>query len=57
MTARFGLREKPPVDMLKQWIDESYRAVAPKRLVASLDAPSERLAPPARGVKKARRKG
>ncbi len=40
VTARFALREKPPVDLLKQWIDESYRAVAPKRLVASLDAPS-----------------
>ena len=27
-----------PVDMLKAWIDESYRAQAPKRLVAALDA-------------------
>jgi predicted DNA-binding protein (MmcQ/YjbR family) len=26
-----------PVDMLKQWIDESYRAQAPKRLVKQLD--------------------
>ena len=25
-----------PVDLLKDWIDESYRAQAPKRLVASL---------------------
>jgi predicted DNA-binding protein (MmcQ/YjbR family) len=57
VTARFALREKPPVDLLKRWIDESYRAVAPKRLVASLDAPSERPAPPTRGVQKARRKG
>jgi predicted DNA-binding protein (MmcQ/YjbR family) len=36
VTAHFGARQKPPVDLLKQWIDESYRAVAPKRLVASL---------------------
>ena len=57
VTARFAPREKPPVDMLKQWIDESYRAVAPKRLIASLDAPSGRPAPHTRGVKKARRKG
>jgi predicted DNA-binding protein (MmcQ/YjbR family) len=57
VTARFALREKPPVDLLKQWIDESYRAVAPKRLIASLDAPSGRPAAPTRGVKKARRKG
>jgi predicted DNA-binding protein (MmcQ/YjbR family) len=28
----------PPVDLLKQWIDESYRAQAPKKLVAQLDA-------------------
>lgn len=27
-----------PVDMLKEWIDESYRAQAPKKLVASLPA-------------------
>jgi predicted DNA-binding protein (MmcQ/YjbR family) len=26
-----------PVAMLKEWIDESYRAQAPKRLVATLD--------------------
>jgi len=26
-----------PVDMLKQWIDESYRAQAPKKLVKELD--------------------
>lgn len=36
VTARFGPREKPPLVLLKQWIDESYRAVAPKRLVAAL---------------------
>jgi len=57
VTARFAPREKPPVDLLKRWIDESYRAVAPKRLVASLDAPSGRPAPPTRGAKKAGRKG
>ena len=36
VTARFSPRAKPPVGLLKQWIDESYRAVAPKRLVAQL---------------------
>ena len=34
VTARFGPREKPPVALLKHWIDESYRAVAPKKLAA-----------------------
>jgi predicted DNA-binding protein (MmcQ/YjbR family) len=27
----------PPIEMLKEWIDESYRAQAPKKLVAVLD--------------------
>ena len=26
-----------PLDVLKDWIDESYRLVAPKRLVAELE--------------------
>ncbi len=38
VTARFGRREKAPVDLLRSWIDESYRAVAPKKLVAALAA-------------------
>jgi predicted DNA-binding protein (MmcQ/YjbR family) len=38
ITARFGPREKPPLDLLRAWIDESYRAVAPKKLVAALPA-------------------
>lgn len=38
ISADFGPRDKPPMDVLKAWIDESYRAVAPKRLVAELDA-------------------
>ncbi len=37
VTAQFGPREKPPMDLLRAWIDESYRAVAPKKLVASLE--------------------
>jgi predicted DNA-binding protein (MmcQ/YjbR family) len=46
---------KIPLDMLKEWIDESYRAQAPKKLVASLGsaAPAGRNAPVA---KKPRRK-
>lgn len=37
VTARFGRRDRPPIALLKHWIDESYRAVAPKRLAAALD--------------------
>ena len=38
VTARFAGKEKPPFDILQAWIDESYRAIAPKKLVATLDA-------------------
>src|SRR5713101_3276837 len=38
VTAKFGKREKAPVDLLRSWIDESYRAVAPKKLVSTLSA-------------------
>jgi predicted DNA-binding protein (MmcQ/YjbR family) len=38
VTAKFGRREKAPVDLLRSWIEESYRAVAPKKLVAALPA-------------------
>ena len=45
VTARFGPKDKPPLDLLKNWIDESYRAVAPKELVRSLDQPTAPRAP------------
>ena len=28
----------PPLEVLKDWVEESYRLIAPKRLVADLDA-------------------
>src|SRR5919197_2106135 len=30
-------RARPPLEMFLDWIEESYRAVAPKKLVANLD--------------------
>jgi predicted DNA-binding protein (MmcQ/YjbR family) len=36
VTARFGPRDAVPVEVLKRWIDESYRAVAPKKLHARI---------------------
>lgn len=42
VTASFGKGDSPPFDILKSWIDESYRAVAPKKLVQALD-PAEKL--------------
>jgi predicted DNA-binding protein (MmcQ/YjbR family) len=37
VTAQFGPADAVPVDRLCEWVDESYRAVAPKKLVAELD--------------------
>lgn len=42
VSARFGPRDKAPIEVLKQWIDESYRAVAPKKLVAALATAASR---------------
>jgi predicted DNA-binding protein (MmcQ/YjbR family) len=36
VTARFNSDQKPPVQLLCRWIDESYRAVAPKKLIDRL---------------------
>lgn len=38
VTATFKAADAPPVAFLKAWIEESYRAQAPKRLVNALDA-------------------
>jgi predicted DNA-binding protein (MmcQ/YjbR family) len=34
----------PPLGVLTDWVEESYRAVAPKKLVAGLDAPDRKRA-------------
>ena len=36
VTASFAGKEYVPYDVLLSWIDESYRSIAPKRLVAEL---------------------
>jgi predicted DNA-binding protein (MmcQ/YjbR family) len=38
VTATFKENQSPPIELLKSWIDESYRAQAPKKLVAQMDA-------------------
>ena len=40
ITASFTARRKPDVDLLKGWIDQSYRAIAPKKLAAALPPPA-----------------
>jgi hypothetical protein len=38
VTATFRRDDAPPLDVLERWIDESYRAIANKELVARLPA-------------------
>jgi predicted DNA-binding protein (MmcQ/YjbR family) len=38
VTASFQKNEQPPLGLLTAWIDESYRAIAPRKLVALLPA-------------------
>jgi hypothetical protein len=42
VTADFPSDKPVPVDLLKAWIDESYRAQAPRRLVEQLEASATR---------------
>ena len=37
VTIRVSPGEEMPTDLIQEWVDESYRAVAPKKLVAQLD--------------------
>jgi predicted DNA-binding protein (MmcQ/YjbR family) len=48
VSASFPKGEQPPMEMLRQWVDESYRAVAPKTLVAQIGGGSVATAAPAR---------
>jgi predicted DNA-binding protein (MmcQ/YjbR family) len=36
VSASFGKSDDPPLGLLQQWLDESYRNVAPKKLVKLL---------------------
>ena len=36
VSSSFTPGERPPIEMLCDWIEESYRAIAPKKLVARL---------------------
>jgi predicted DNA-binding protein (MmcQ/YjbR family) len=48
VSADFPRTEKPPMDLLRQWVDESYRAIAPKKLVDQIgQGASEKAGAPA----------
>ncbi len=54
VTAELADGEPVPLDMFKAWIAESYRAQAPKKLLALLDQPPSVAAAPARRTKRGR---
>lgn len=51
VSAQFTKGVTPPVDLLKAWIDESYRAQAPKKLVAQLQTSAVEKKPRNAGVR------
>jgi predicted DNA-binding protein (MmcQ/YjbR family) len=57
VSARFGAKESAPLSMLKSWLEESYSAIAPKKLVKGLFlASGARSEPEATAAKKAAKK-
>ena len=42
VTASFGPKDKVPIELLEDWMDESYRAIAPKKLVTHLELNREK---------------
>jgi len=46
-----------PMDLMKEWLDESYRAQAPKKLVAQLDGASANKPAPSKAKPAAKKKG
>jgi len=61
VTVDFAPGQVPPLPLIKSWIDESYRAQAPKKLVATLapaaqPAPAKKPAPVAKKKKSVEKK-
>jgi predicted DNA-binding protein (MmcQ/YjbR family) len=52
VTAQYERGDVVPLELAKAWIDESYRAIAPKTLVKALDGVPSARAQAGRGVRK-----
>lgn len=50
VSAEFPEGQVPPLDLMKAWIDESYRAQAPKKLVAQLESAVDSSSAPAKAT-------
>ena len=55
VTATFPRGAGAPVGLLREWIEESYRAVAPKKRVAELDGGKPAAPKPPRAPRRSRR--
>jgi predicted DNA-binding protein (MmcQ/YjbR family) len=51
VSSKYAPGDAVPVDLIIEWLDESYRAVAPKRVLAKLEA-AEAGGPPAKPKRK-----
>jgi predicted DNA-binding protein (MmcQ/YjbR family) len=54
VSASFTGRDKPPLDVLQAWVDESFRAIAPKKLVATMPDAMARSSGASKPAKKKR---
>ena len=54
VSVRLTPKIKPPVEMFRAWIEESYRAVAGKRLAAQLDGAAAGPVKPRRTIRRRR---
>jgi predicted DNA-binding protein (MmcQ/YjbR family) len=60
VTAQFTRKDRIPLDWIRSWIEESYRAVAPRKLAATLAAtattrPAAKVAKKSAKIKKGRK--
>ncbi|MBL8859751.1 MAG: MmcQ/YjbR family DNA-binding protein [Planctomycetes bacterium] len=56
VTSQFGRRERVPMELFARWIEESFRAVAPKKIAALLDGPAPAAHKPTAPKRSARKK-
>lgn len=59
VSASFAGKDSPPLDVLRAWVDESFRAIAPKKLVATVPEmkPQTDKPPKKKPARKARTSG
>jgi hypothetical protein len=56
VSASFSGKDKPPLDLLRFWVDESFRAIAPQKLVATVPEKLTRMDTAAKTLMKKKKK-